>query len=81
MQTLKLAAVLVVSVLLSIVALPALALFWLSCRLSARPCPRCGARWWCELTGVWDGVEDWLCHSCQMRWSLPCGGSSRAESD
>ena len=42
--------------------------FWLRCRLTARPCPACGSRWRTELTGEWDGEEDWRCHACGRHW-------------
>jgi len=42
--------------------------FWLSCRLSAQRCPSCGSKWQTELTGEWDGEEDWRCHRCGRHW-------------
>jgi hypothetical protein len=41
---------------------------WLFCRLTAQPCPACGSRWRTELTGEWDGEEDWRCLACGRHW-------------
>lgn len=51
-----------------LVALPIYPLFWLSCRLTAARCPKCGSKWKTELMGEWAHVEDWQCHSCNHWW-------------
>lgn len=50
--------------------LPLWPLFYLLCRLQARPCPRCGEKWHTELVGEWDG-EDWKCRKCGNIWIVP----------
>lgn len=41
--------------------------FWLTCRLGAKQCPKCGSKWRTELVGEWDG-EMWDCHACGHHW-------------
>ncbi len=55
---------------LFVLTLPLLPLFYLMCRLEAKPCPQCGEHWHTELTGEWDG-EDWRCNRCRHCWHLP----------
>lgn len=45
---------------------------WILCRLRARRCPLCGARWSTELMGEWKDEEDWHCHWCGHWWSQRC---------
>mgnify|MGYP001609615102 CR=1 FL=1 len=47
--------------------LPLYPLFWLSCRLRAQVCPKCGSKWRTELVGEWD-CEMWDCHACGYQW-------------
>jgi hypothetical protein len=51
--------------------LPFYPLFFLHCRLIAKPCPKCGEKWATELTGEWDGDEDWHCANCDYCWGVP----------
>lgn len=46
---------------------------WLACRLTAERCPECGSRWQTQLTGEWDGEEDWSCLACGYSWAVPYG--------
>ena len=49
-----------------------LAAHWLSCRVTARRCPRCGSKWRTELVGEWD-AEQWQCRRCGKYWEhRPC---------
>lgn len=54
---------------LFILFLPFLPLHWMLCRLFAKQCPNCKAKWWTELVGEWDG-EMWTCHYCDHYWEV-----------
>lgn len=53
---------------------PLFLILWPPCfilsRLQAKPCPKCGERWFTTLTGEWDG-EDWKCGRCNHYWNEP----------
>lgn len=49
--------------------LPFYPLFWVMCRLEAKPCPECGEKWFTELVGEWDG-EQWRCSRCEHYWEV-----------
>lgn len=52
---------------LFLLILPFVPLFYVMCRVEAKPCPSCGDKWFTELVGDWDG-EDWKCRSCGYFW-------------
>lgn len=54
---------------------PFIPLFYLMCRLEAKPCPACGEKWITELRGEW-GCEMWFCRRCGRYWELPYGNSN-----
>ena len=54
---------------LFVLFLPFWPVFWLQCRLSARPCPKCGESWRTELVGEWD-CEMWKCRRCEHYWEF-----------
>jgi hypothetical protein len=49
--------------------LPFWPLHWLSCRLTAQRCPKCGSKWRTTLVGEWGG-EDWHCAACGHWWEV-----------
>lgn len=55
---------------LFVVCVPLWPVLYVACRLSAKTCPRCGERWFTELTGEWDG-EMWECRRCGHYWETP----------
>lgn len=57
-----------ISLVLFLVTLPLYPVFYLLCRLQAKPCPACDEDWYTELTGEWDG-EDWHCMRCNHYWN------------
>ncbi len=61
---------LVLDVVLFVLLIPVWPLFWLMCRLDAKPCPKCKSKWETELIGEWDG-EMWECHACGYYWETP----------
>jgi uncharacterized Zn finger protein len=60
----------VLQAVLFILFLPFIPLHWAMCRLSAKPCPKCGEKWMTELLGEWDG-EMWGCRTCGHYWETP----------
>jgi len=59
----------VLNVVLFVLFLPFWPLFWVMCRLQAKPCPACGEKWLTELVGEWDG-EQWRCARCNHYWEV-----------
>ena len=55
-------------VVLDYLMLPLWPVAYLFARLDAKPCPRCGERWFTELEGDIFGQEDWYCRRCNHRW-------------
>ncbi len=52
---------------LTVLFLPLWPVFYYWCRMTAKPCPKCGEDWYTELVGEWDG-EHWKCHTCKHYW-------------
>lgn len=46
----------------------AIAIHFVYCRFTANPCPGCGERWFTEVVGEWDGVEERHCGKCNNFW-------------
>lgn len=60
----------VVDILCLPVYLPICCLSYLVSRVEAKPCPKCGEKWYTELVGEWDG-EQWKCRTCSHYWNMP----------
>ena len=56
-------------ILLDWLMLPFWPFAYLLARLEAKPCSKCGEKWYTELTGEWDG-EDWHCRTCGHHWTI-----------
>lgn len=63
----------IINAICFVLMLPFWPLFWLLCRLEAKPCPQCASQWRTELVGEWDG-EMWKCHACGHYWETPYKG-------
>lgn len=50
--------------------LPLRPVLWVVCRLTAKPCPACGERYFTSLQGEWVG-EEWKCARCGHYWEVP----------
>lgn len=48
-------------------------LFFIWCRLTALPCPRCKSKYLTEVVGEWGNTEDWHCARCDHYWGVKLG--------
>lgn len=59
-----------IMLVLTIVFLPLYPFFWVLCRLTAKPCPACGEKYFTSLQGEWT-AEEWKCARCGHFWEVP----------